>query len=167
MDYCEKGKKNLTEPLGDLHGKVKEAREKNYKFNSSMVLDWFCQLAIGLDHIHSKKVLHRDLKTSNILLTSANTVKIGDFGISKPLDFTEQLADTPLGTPFYLSPEVVLGQKYDYKSDIWMLGCVLYELITLRKPFEGNFFEIVRKIVNEPFKTIDADGIDQAYLGVF
>ncbi len=56
--------------VGDLHGKVKEAREKNYKFNSSMVLDWFCQLVIGLDHIHSKKVLHRDLKTSNIFLTS-------------------------------------------------------------------------------------------------
>lgn len=65
-----------------------------------------------------------------------------------------------MGTPFYLSPEVVLGQKYDYKSDIWMLGCVLYELITLRKPFEGNFFEIVRSIVNEPFKPIDDDDID-------
>lgn len=143
MDYCEKG---------DLYGMVKQARDKNYKFNGSMILDWFCQLAIGLEHIHSNKVLHRDLKTSNILLTQYNTVKIGDFGISKPLDYTEQLADTPLGTPFYLSPEVVLGQKYDYKSDIWMLGCVLFELLTLRKPFEGNFFDIVRRIVNEPFK---------------
>ncbi len=110
MDYCQKGKQiNDSSCLGDLYGKVKEARERNYKFNASMVLDWFCQLAIGLEHIHSKKVLHRDLKTSNILLTSLNTVKIGDFGISKPLDYTEQLADTPLGTPFYLSPEVVLG----------------------------------------------------------
>lgn len=80
MDFCEKG---------DLYGKVKEAREKGFKFNSSMVLDWFCQLALGLEHIHSKKVLHRDLKTSNILLTKFNTVKIGDFGISKPLDYTE------------------------------------------------------------------------------
>ena len=120
----------------------------------------FCQLSIGLEHIHSKKVLHRDLKTSNILLTKENTVKIGDFGISKPLDYTEQLADTPLGTPFYLSPEVVLGQKYDYKSDMWMLGCILFELLTLRKPFEGNFYEAMRKIVNEPFKSLDDESID-------
>jgi serine/threonine protein kinase len=102
-----------------------------------------------LEHIHSKKVLHRDLKTSNILLTKENTVKIGDFGISKPL-----------GTPFYLSPEVVLGQKYDYKSDMWMLGCILFELLTLRKPFEGNFYEAMRKIVNEPFKSLDDESID-------
>lgn len=120
-----------------------------------------------MEHIHSKKVLHRDLKTSNILLTKENTVKIGDFGISKPLDYTEQLADTPLGTPFYLSPEVVLGQKYDYKSDIWMLGCILFELLTLRKPFEGNFYEAMRKIVNEPFKSLDDESIDQDYLPIF
>jgi len=64
---------------------------------------------MGLVHIHSKKILHRDLKPQNVLLTSDNGVKIGDFGISKVLENTSQLADTSLGTPFYLSPEVCLG----------------------------------------------------------
>jgi len=94
------------------------------------------QLALGLQHIHNKKVLHRDLKTQNVFITKDNRVKIGDFGISKMLENTVQLAGTSLGTPYYLSPEICLGQKYDYKSDLWMLGCVLYEMCTLRRPFE-------------------------------
>ena len=96
------------------------------------------QLALGLQHIHDNKVLHRDLKTQNVLITRDNYVKIGDFGISKQLENTVQLANTSLGTPFYLSPEICLGHAYDYKSDSWMLGCVLYEMCTLKRPFEGE-----------------------------
>lgn len=88
--------------------------------------------------MHDKKILHRDLKSQNIFLTKNNEVKIGDFGISKVLENTKEFAKTSLGTPYYLSPEICMGQKYDYKSDVWMLGCILYELLTLRKPFEGD-----------------------------
>jgi serine/threonine protein kinase len=86
--------------------------------------------------------LHRDLKSQNIFLTKSNQVKIGDFGISKVLENTSDFAKTSLGTPYYLSPEICMGQKYDYKSDAWMLGCILYEMCTLKKPFEGDSLNV-------------------------
>ena len=101
-------------------------------------------------------MLHRDLKTQNVLITKDNKVKIGDFGISKQLENTVQLANTSLGTPFYLSPEICLGHPYDYKSDVWMLGCVLYEMCTLQRPFEGeSLSQVVHKIIELPYTPLD------------
>ena len=84
---------------------------------------------MGIQALHSKNVLHRDLKSANVFLTSNKYVKIGDFGISKVLDSTS--AKTFVGTPYYLSPEVCSNKKYDLRSDLWSLGCILYELCTL------------------------------------
>jgi NIMA (never in mitosis gene a)-related kinase len=89
------------------------------------------QLALGLKCIHASKILHRDIKSSNIFLNSNGTVKIGDFGISKVLETMQESANTFVGTPYYLSPEVCENRSYGYKSDVWALGCVLYELCTL------------------------------------
>lgn len=100
MDYCERG---------DFQRRVKKAKQSNKCFPQAQILDWFVQLALGLQHIHENKVLHRDLKTQNILITKDNRIKIGDFGISKQLENTVQLANTSLGTPFYLSPEICQG----------------------------------------------------------
>lgn len=112
-------------------------------------------MCMGLQHIHQKKVLHRDLKSQNIFLTSTNQVKIGDFGISKVLENTSDFAKTSLGTPYYLSPEICMGQKYDYKSDAWMVGCILYEMCTLRRPFEGESWSIViNKILYSTYITL-------------
>ena len=77
------------------------------------------------------------------MLTLKNEVKLGDFGISKILEFTGDFAHTSLGTPYYLSPEICTGSKYDFKTDIWMLGCVLYELCSLHKPFEGDSIHVI------------------------
>lgn len=71
-----------------------------------------------------------------------NKVKIGDFGISKKLDHNEQFTNTSIGTPLYLSPEICQGVEYGLKTDIWNLGCVLYELFTRKKPFEGKFLNV-------------------------
>ena len=71
-----------------------------------MILDWFIQIALGLKHVHDNNILHRDLKTQNIFLTSDNTIKLGDFGIAKILNSQTELANTVIGTPYYLSPEL-------------------------------------------------------------
>jgi NIMA (never in mitosis gene a)-related kinase len=100
--------------------------------------------------VHSRKILHRDLKSQNVFLTRVNTVKLGDFGISKVLESTMAQANTVQGTPYYMSPEVCQNRPYTYQSDIWALGCILYELCTLKYPFfSDNLLSLAVKIVQE------------------
>ncbi|VDM42920.1 unnamed protein product [Toxocara canis] len=121
--------------------------QKGVFFSEQQVLNYFTQVAIGLEYMHSKQILHRDLKTQNILLNKKRTiVKLSDFGISKELS-TRSLASTVVGTPNYLSPEICEGRAYNQKSDLWALGCVLYELCELGRAFDGeNLPSIVMKI---------------------
>ncbi len=80
--------------------------------------------------------MHRDLKTQNIFLSKQGLVKLGDFGIAKCLNHTFDKASTYIGTPYYLSPEIIQNISYSFKSDIWSLGIILYELCCLKMPFE-------------------------------
>jgi hypothetical protein len=119
---------------GDLLGLVKSQAGK--LLDESYVLDIFVQLALATKHVHDRKIIHRDIKTENIFLSShKRVVKLGDFGIAKVLENTLQQARTSIGTPYYLSPEICQGKLYNFKSDIWSLGVVLYELCALRCPF--------------------------------
>ncbi len=103
-----------------------------------------------LEYIHGRKILHRDIKLTNIFLTGNNTIKLGDFGISRVLESTCEAAMTVVGTPYYMSPEVCESKPYTFKSDVWALGCVLYELCTLEHPFQAdNLLGLVYKIVRE------------------
>jgi NIMA (never in mitosis gene a)-related kinase 1/4/5 len=107
-------------------------------------------LCLALDNIHTRKILHRDLKSQNIFLTKNNFVKLGDFGISKVLENTCALASTVQGTPYYMSPEVCQNKPYSYQSDIWALGCILYELCCLKHAFHSeNLLGLVYKIVSD------------------
>ena len=110
---------------GDLRMMVKRQRELKQYLQEADILNLFVQIALGLRYIHKKKILHRDLKTENIFVTSTKLVKIGDFGISKILAHTLDLATTAIGTPFYLSPEICRGQPYSHKSDMWSLGIII------------------------------------------
>lgn len=102
--------------------------------------------------IHNKNIIHRDLKPENIFLDIENKVKLGDFGISKILENKNDFANTEIGTPFYLSPEICKGEKYNYKTDIWNIGCIVYELINLKRPFSSTAInELINQIIyNEP-----------------
>ena len=132
MDYCAGG---------DLHQRLK--RQKGVLLAEDRILDWFTQMCLGLKHVHDRMVLHRDLKTQNVFMTADGRCKLGDFGVSKVLSGTTQLAQTAVGTPYYLSPEICENKAYDNKSDIWSLGCVLYELCTLQHPFEGASLKLL------------------------
>lgn len=126
MDYADGG---------DLQAKIKAQKKP---FPESQVLDWFTQICLAIKHIHDKKILHRDLKSGNIFLTKENRIKLGDFGIAKCLSNTHDKAKTFVGTPYYLSPEIVQEKPYSFKSDIWSLGILLYEMTMLKMPFEGT-----------------------------
>jgi serine/threonine protein kinase len=121
---------------GDLSNKIKNNHGVNFPEN--MVLDWLIQMALSLHYVHQRKILHRDVKTQNVFLTQDGLCKLGDFGIARTLNSTYDQASTFVGTPYYLSPELILERPYDYMSDVWALGIVLYEMMALRHPFNAN-----------------------------
>jgi len=132
MDYCEGG---------DLFQLIQGHKNRGRPIPETNVLQWFTQMALGLKYVHDKHILHRDIKTQNVLLTGKDgrhTAKIADFGISRFLEGPNALARTVVGTPYYLSPEMVNKQPYSWPCDIWALGCVLYEMCALRVPFDAN-----------------------------
>ncbi|XP_010216799.1 PREDICTED: serine/threonine-protein kinase Nek1-like, partial [Tinamus guttatus] len=146
MDYCEGG---------DLFKKINA--QKGILFSEDQILDWFVQICLALKHIHDRKILHRDIKSQNIFLTKDGTVQLGDFGIARVLNSTVELARTCIGTPYYLSPEICQNKPYNNKSDIWALGCVLYEMCTLKHAFEaGNMKNLVLKIISGTFPPVSA-----------
>jgi NIMA (never in mitosis gene a)-related kinase 1/4/5 len=141
--------------VGDLSYHIKKKKKEGGKFEENEILNWFIQISMALEYIHSKKILHRDIKASNIFLTGNNTVKLGDFGISRLLENTCDAANTVVGTPYYMSPEVWENKPYTYKSDIWALGWVLYELCALEHAFSAeNLLSLVYKIVQEKHSPI-------------
>ena len=119
---------------GDLFSKIKEEKNKNKYFEEKEIIEWFIEICEGVKYIHENEIIHRDLKPLNIFLTKNNKIKIGDFGIAKLLNY-ESKVKTMIGTKFYLSPEIMKNKDYDYKSNIWNLGIILYELTQLKHPF--------------------------------
>lgn len=144
MDYCGGG---------DLHTII--TKRKGILFPEDRVLDWFVQLCLAVKYIHDRKILHRDIKSQNIFLTDDGKVRLGDFGIAKVLNSTSDLARTCIGTPYYLSPEMCENKPYNNKSDIWALGCVLYEMMTLKHAFEANNMKaLILKIIKGIYRPV-------------
>jgi len=146
MEYCDNG------DLCTFLSRMKKHRiNDTYFLSKDDVWKLFIQMSIGLYYIHSKKIIHRDIKTLNIFLTKNYDAKIGDLGVAKILDNTNH-AMTFIGTPYYVSPEMCRNKPYNEKSDIWALGCILYELLTFNHPFTAtNQAALFIKILNNKY----------------
>ncbi|OWF55869.1 serine/threonine-protein kinase nekl-2-like [Mizuhopecten yessoensis] len=127
MEYCDGG---------TLHSYI---RELNEGMPEDMFLCFVEQIAQGLKYLHKKKIMHRDIKTKNILMSRGNILKICDFGISKVVEHAGPAANSVwMGTPRYMSPEVVRKEPYAFKTDIWSLGCTAYEMAMSEYAFSAE-----------------------------
>ena len=124
---------------GDLQTKIHQMKKNNGLFEEETIWSYAIQMIEGLKALHDKKIMHRDLKSANIFLAKNNNkkiCKIGDMNVSKVVK--EKVLMTQTGTPYYASPEVWNDKPYSYKSDLWSIGCVIYELCALKPPFKGK-----------------------------
>ena len=138
---------------GDLYQKIVQHKKSAILFEESDIWRIFIQLVKGLKSLHDLKILHRDMKSANVFLFSNGSAKLGDLNVSKVAK--RGLGYTQTGTPYYASPEVWKDKPYDNKSDVWSLGCVLYEMITLRPPFRAQNMEgLYNKVCKGQFSRI-------------
>ena len=147
---------------GDLHSKIEKMKKAGGFFKEPIIWSYAIQMIEGLKALHDKKIMHRDLKSANIFLVKdKHQCKLGDMNVSKVIK--EKELRTQTGTPYYASPEVWKDDPYSYKSDLWSIGCVIYELCELRPPFQGKdldeLFENVCKGEPERINEIYSDDL--------
>ena len=139
---------------GDLSVAIAKRKKTNQRWPENEVMRIFVQICLALKHVHDQNILHRDLKSQNIFLTTNGIIKLGDFGIAKVLENTEEQARTQIGTPYYLSPEICESLPYGRQSDIWSLGVVLFELLTFELPFQaGSLPALVHRICTQELQS--------------
>ncbi|GAB5035304.1 Hypothetical protein NocV09_02500600 [Nannochloropsis oceanica] len=127
MEYCG---------WGDLAMKIKRYIKRREYIDERVIWVYLIQILEGLKALHERNVLHRDLKPANCFLAEDGSIKIGDMNVSKVMK--DGNAKTQIGTPYYMSPEIWARRPYNHATDIWSLGCLIYELCALRPPFLGN-----------------------------
>lgn len=133
---------------GDLQKLIRGNRDRKKHFTEAEVWKFARELAQALCSLHSRNIMHRDVKCLNVLLGKNNQVKLGDLGASKIIEAAKMNA-TRVGTPLYLAPELVRQLPYDFKVDIWGMGCVMYQICCLEAPFTGdNLLSLGHNIVN-------------------
>ena len=138
---------------GDLFQKISRHQKEQTYLREEDIWRIFIQVVKGLKALHDTNIFHRDLKSANVFLNKDGTAKLGDMNVSKVAK--RGLLYTQTGTPYYASPEVWRDQPYDMKSDIWSLGCVLYESITLRPPFRADDMAgLYRKVLRGQYSRI-------------
>jgi len=144
MEYCERG--DLCQFL----------RTRDESLEERAIWKYLLQIGLGLRWLHQNRILHRDIKTLNVFLKTNDDVRLGDLGVARVLSNTS-FAHTFVGTPYYLSPEICEERPYNELSDVWAFGCVVYEMCTLRHPFEAkNQAALLIKILRGQFAPIQA-----------
>ena len=133
---------------GDLASLLARQRKRGRRLPESIVVDWFAQIVLGVEFLHSHNTLHRDLKSQNVFLRrdhlpgvgapGRSRVALGDFGVARELQLDKVAARTFIGTPIFMSPEMFRHAPYGHKADMWALGCILYEMMALAEPFRAK-----------------------------
>ncbi|ACO60661.1 predicted protein, partial [Micromonas commoda] len=134
---------------GDLKRLLRKHLAAGALLDEGTVWRTFRQIAAAVAHMHERRVMHRDIKPANVLVTANGRCKVADLGLGRQFGSNTVAVDSKVGTPYYVSPEVVKGEPYDWSSDVWSLGCLLYELATLRSPFEmegANLYAVFQRI---------------------
>jgi len=134
---------------GDLARVLESHREQGTVIPEQQLWVWFRQITDAVCCMHEHRVMHRDIKPNNIFVTTDGTAKIGDLGLSRFMSSQTMQVQSMVGTPCYMSPEVIRGLPYDFSSDVWGLGCLLYEMTALKVPFYSpklNYYTLGKKI---------------------